>query len=138
MKLKTVVALTSMIGFASILLWNFGNQVGGYMTFAEAQKTDARAHVVGTRAEERPTHYNRSDNVFTFYMKDQTGAVHKVHYSGPRPANFQNATQVVVEGKMGNRAFQARNILMKCPSKYKKRPTGADNANRRTSSQSAE
>ena len=89
MKLKTVAALTSMIGFASILLWNFGNQVGGYMTFAEAQKIDARAHVVGTRAEDRPTHYDRSDNVFTFHMKDQTGAVHKVHYSGPKPANFQ-------------------------------------------------
>jgi len=114
-----------MVGFAAVLLWNFGEQVGGYMNFAEAQEAGTRAHVVGKRAEDRPTHYDRSQNVFMFYMEDQTGAVRKVRYPGPKPANFQNATQVVVEGKMGKRAFQARNILMKCPSKYKKQPTGA-------------
>ena len=85
---------------SALEFWQSGRWVHD---FAEAQKTDARAHVVGTRAEDRPTHYDRSDNVFTFHMKDQTGAVHKVHYSGPKPANFQISLFVFYWG-MGRRS----------------------------------
>jgi cytochrome c-type biogenesis protein CcmE len=88
------------------------------MNFEQAAQTGASAHVVGTWAEDRPTHYDRAQNVFTFYMRDESGTVQKVRYNNPKPANFEEAEQVVVEGRAQDGAFVANNILVKCPSKY--------------------
>jgi len=118
MKWKSVLGLIAMAGFAGLLLFNFGSQVGGYMNFEQADRTGSEAHVVGTWVEDRPTRYDRTDNVFTFYMRDQSGAVRKVRYPNPKPANFEQAEQVVVEGSMNGEAFAAQHILVKCPSKY--------------------
>jgi len=115
---KTIIGLASMLGFGTLLFVNFGSQVGGYMDFEQATRTGATAHVVGTWAEDRPTHYDRTQNVFTFYMRDESGTVRKVRYNNPKPANFEEAEQVVVEGTVKDGAFVADNILVKCPSKY--------------------
>jgi cytochrome c-type biogenesis protein CcmE len=118
MKWKSILGLVAMAGFAGLLLFNFGSQVGGYMDFEQAAQTGSSAHVVGTWVDDRPTRYDRTANVFTFYMRDQTGTVHKVRYPNPKPANFEQAEQVVVEGHMESGAFAADHILVKCPSKY--------------------
>jgi cytochrome c-type biogenesis protein CcmE len=118
MQKKTLVGLVAMIGFAGLLLFNFGSQVGGYMNFEQASENGARAHVVGTWVEDRPTRYDRTDNVFTFYMRDEAGTVRKVRYENPKPANFEEAEQVVVEGTASAQTFEAESILVKCPSKY--------------------
>ncbi|PSQ62333.1 MAG: hypothetical protein BRD27_02300 [Bacteroidetes bacterium QH_10_64_19] len=118
MKWKTLFGLAAMIGFGTLLFLNFGSQVGGYMSFDQAARTGATAHVVGTWAADRPTHYDRARNVFTFYMRDEDGTVRKVRYNNPKPANFEEAEQVVVEGTVKDGAFVADNILVKCPSKY--------------------
>lgn len=118
MKIKTIVGLAALVGFAALLLLNFGSQVSGYMNFEEAARTDAKAHVVGTWVEDEPTHYDRTENVFTFHMRDEAGTVRQVHYHNPKPANFEEAEQVVVEGHSEGGAFVADDILVKCPSKY--------------------
>ena len=118
MKWKSIIGLIAMAGFAGLLLLNFGSQVSGYMNFEQAAQTGSKAHVVGTWVEDRPTRYDRTANVFTFYMRDESGTVHKVRYPNPKPANFEQAEQVVVEGEMSGEAFAASHILVKCPSKY--------------------
>jgi cytochrome c-type biogenesis protein CcmE len=118
MKLKSIIGLIAMAGFAGLLLFNFGSQVGGYMNFEQAAQTGSQAHVVGTWVEDRPTRYDRSANVFTFYMRDKAGTVRRVRYPNPKPANFEQAEEVVVEGRMEEGAFAAHHILVKCPSKY--------------------
>jgi cytochrome c-type biogenesis protein CcmE len=118
MKWKTILGLAAMLGFGAVLFVNFGSQVGGYMNFEQAARTGASAHVVGNWAESRPTHYSRAQNVFTFYMRDENGGVHKVRYNNPKPANFEEAEQLVVQGRTQDGVFVADNILVKCPSKY--------------------
>lgn len=118
MKWKSIFGLIAMAGFAGLLLFNFGSQVSGYMNFEQAAQTGSKAHVVGTWVEDRPTQYDRAQNVFSFYMRDQSGTVRKVQYQNPKPANFEQAEQVVVEGRMNGEAFAAKHILVKCPSKY--------------------
>ncbi|WP_103029691.1 cytochrome c maturation protein CcmE [Salinibacter altiplanensis] len=118
MKWKTILGVAAMIGFGTLLFVNFGSQVGGYMNFDQAARTGATAHVVGTWAENRPTSYDRVQNVFTFHMEDEDGTVRKVRYNNPKPANFEEAEQVVVEGRNQDGMFVAENILVKCPSKY--------------------
>lgn len=118
MKPKTIIGLVALVGFSSLLLFNFGNEVGGYMNFEEAERTGARAHVVGHWENQQPTLYDPAENLFTFYMRDDQGIVRQVRYANPKPASFEDAEKLVVEGRLQGDVFEAEHILMKCPSKY--------------------
>ncbi len=118
MKPKTIIGLIVLVGFASLLFLNFGQQVSGYMSFEEAAQTGARAHVVGQWVQEDQARYDPAQNLFTFYMKDDRGVVRQVRYANPKPASFEDAEKLVVEGRLKDDVFVAEHILMKCPSKY--------------------
>ncbi len=118
MKPKTIIGLVLLVGFTSLLLLNFGQQVGGYMNFAQAADTGSRAHVVGHWVKEQGSTYDPTQNVFSFYMRDDAGIVRKVEYPNPKPPNFEDAEKLVVEGRVHGDAFVADHILVKCPSKY--------------------
>lgn len=118
MKPKTIIGLVLMLGFGALLFLNFGQQVGGYMDFVEAEETGAEAHVVGTWVEAERYAYDRDRNVFSFHMQDEEGHVRLVHYPNPKPANFEDAERLVVQGSTEGEIFVAQHILVKCPSKY--------------------
>lgn len=107
-----------MLGFGGLLFVNFGKQVGGYMNFAQAAETGTSAHVVGEWVEDRQFQYDRDRNVFSFYMKDEAGSIRQVNYPNPKPANFEDAERLVVNGRAVGDVFVADHILVKCPSKY--------------------
>jgi cytochrome c-type biogenesis protein CcmE len=82
--------------------------------------------VIGTWAKEHPTSYDRAANVFTFHMRDENGELRRVRYPNPKPPNFEDATELVVEGYKRGGVFEADHILVKCPSKYNEtRPADA-------------
>ena len=118
MKPKTIIGLGLIAVFTIFMLRSFGEQVGGYMDFEEAAATQSRAHVVGQWVKGQPTTYDRESNTFSFWMTDESGVMREVIYPNPKPANFEDAEQVVVEGQMAGDAFAAEHILIKCPSKY--------------------
>ncbi|MDE2731950.1 MAG: cytochrome c maturation protein CcmE [Bacteroidota bacterium] len=118
MRVKTVVALVAMAGFGLLLVLSFGDQVGGYMTFEEAEATTVHAHVVGHWVRPEAARYDPASNLFTFYMEDEQQQERLVHYRNPKPASFEDAEQLVVQGKLEGEVFMADHILMKCPSKY--------------------
>lgn len=118
MKPKTIIGLVVLVGFTALLLTSFGSEVGGYMSFAEAQDTGTKAHVVGHWVEDQGYGYDREANVFSFTMRDEQGVTRRVAYPKPKPANFEEAEKLVLEGQFNGEVFVADNILMKCPSKY--------------------
>ena len=53
-----------------------------------------------------------------FDITDESGRL-SVVYSGARPDMFLDEAEVVVEGKLGPEGvFEARTMMLKCPSKY--------------------
>lgn len=110
------IAFVGVFGF--LVVNSFGSQVSGYETFTEAAESGRSAHVVGTWVETAPSAYDPDRNVFTFVMADEHGTTHQVVYPNPKPASFEDAEQVVVEGRMAGDVFEAEHILVKCPSKY--------------------
>ena len=110
------IAFVGIFGF--LVVNSFGQQVSGYETFTEAAESGRSAHVVGTWVESEPTDYDPARNLFSFVMADEDGTAHRVVYANPKPASFEDAEQVVVEGRMGDGVFEAEHILVKCPSKY--------------------
>jgi cytochrome c-type biogenesis protein CcmE len=48
-----------------------------------------------------------------------------VHYRGATPDAFKEGMEVVVDGRMQpSGAFEARELIVKCPSKYESEPPG--------------
>lgn len=92
-----------------------------YADFSEAfdNKGD-EYHVVGVLNKDKPRVYNPEENpnLFTFHMIDNNGEERKVNLHKSKPQDFERSEQIVLIGKAKGEVFEARDILMKCPSKY--------------------
>lgn len=117
MKPKIIVGVFAIVGFTSLLMYNFGNSISTYVNFEQAQGMES-AHVVGSWDKSKEAVFNKQLKQFHFYMKDQSGNVRRVIYPKPKPNNFDHAKQLVVIGHMKDGTFYANDMLMKCPSKY--------------------
>jgi cytochrome c-type biogenesis protein CcmE len=97
------------------------NSTSTYASFNEAAKEpESEFHVVGKLNKEKETVYDPKvdANLFTFYMIDNQGKECKVLLHKNKPQDFERSEQIVLIGKMKGEAFEASDILMKCPSKY--------------------
>ena len=117
MKTKVLFGVLAIVGFTSLLMYNFGNSISTYTTFDEVDTAD-NAHVVGNWVKEKPYGFKREKQKFTFFMKDNSGNVRQVIYPKPKPNNFEKAKKLVVIGTVRGDVFYADEMLMKCPSKY--------------------
>ena len=122
MRPKTFVGLACIGVFGFLVVDSFDSQLSGYESFAEATESGRAAHVVGTWVRDEAADYDPARNVFSFAMADEAGTVRRVVYADPKPASFEDAEKVVVEGRMrrdpSGDVFEAEHILVKCPSKY--------------------
>jgi len=113
-----IVVIAVSIGAIIALLLPGGST---YADFKQAASNpDTEFHVVGKRDKEKPTEYNPAVNTdeFTFYLVDNNGEERKVVLHKNKPQDFERAEQIVIIGKMQGGDFHAKDILMKCPSKY--------------------
>lgn len=58
----------------------------------------------------------------TFHLKDEQGDAIPVVYARPKPANFDQASHIKAKGAYRDGAFQADELVLKCPSKYIENP----------------
>lgn len=98
--------------------------MGGTSEYADLTKAadnpDKEFHVVGTWVKEKGLTYDPKvdPNYFAFVIRDEKGREGKVVLRNNKPADFERSERVVVIGRMNNDAFEASQMLMKCPSKY--------------------
>lgn len=117
MKPKLILGIVAIVGFTSLLMYNFGESISTYTTF-EGAASMSSAHIPGSWDEAKGADFSIETKKFTFYMKDEDGVSRKVVYSKPKPNNFEHADQLVVIGELRGDTFYADEMLMKCPSKY--------------------
>lgn len=94
-------------------------------TYADLEEAMAHPgkeyHVVGVLDRSKEVVYEPSLNasLTTFTMRDLTGRTCKVHLAKAKPQDFERSERLVLIGKANaNGEFEARDMLMKCPSKY--------------------
>jgi len=117
MKPKLILGIIAIVGFTSLLMYNFGESISTYVDFERAEGMSS-AHVAGTWDDSKDYSFSRETLQFSFYMKDESGNVRRVVYPKPKPNNFEQADRLVVIGEMKGDVFYANEMLMKCPSKY--------------------
>lgn len=117
MNFKMIIGIVAIIGFTSLLMYNFGNSINTYVNFNQANGMKS-VHVVGTWENSKEYGFSMESKQFSFHMEDNDGNVRRVIYPKPKPNNFEQATELVVIGEMQDDVFYANDMLMKCPSKY--------------------
>ncbi len=113
-----LILIAVAIGFIIALASDYSQ----YETFLSAKgETKKDFQVVGYLNRSREMYYDPhvDPNYFTFYMKDKDSTECKVILYNSMPQDFIKSEQVVVTGRMKGNDFEAKSILMKCPSKYK-------------------
>ncbi len=119
---KTHIILIIIIAIAlGAIITSLSNN-STYASFSDAaHHPGSTFHVVGKLDMSKPFIYDpqTNPNLFTFYMKDREGTECKVTLGKPKPDDFERSDQIVVIGSApDNSDFQAKDVLMKCPSKY--------------------
>ncbi len=99
-----------------------------YVSFSDAKSLysvgkKSPIHVVGRLIKNEKNQVigikKSNDNLsFSFEMIDEEGTIENVFYGEPMPPDFILSDQVVVIGSYNDKFFIAKEILLKCPSKY--------------------
>lgn len=116
--MKTGVVVSSLLAAAAGvgLTTVFVNNASPYVTIRELDGSAQKVHVVG-KIVPNTLKQNTLAREVRFEIKDDTGAM-PVRYTGPPQSNLASATQVVVIGSRKDGVFEAKQMLVKCPSKY--------------------
>jgi cytochrome c-type biogenesis protein CcmE len=96
-------------------------ETGTYADFRQAAKNPGgEFHIIGKLSAGKPLMYDamKDPNKFSFYMTDENGDEALIVYHGAKPQDFEKSEQVVIIGSMEGEVFEAKSLLLKCPSKY--------------------
>lgn len=116
-KLWYLIGGALVVAFLAYGATSFKNNLTPYVSFDEAMKTASRVQVAGALVEDS-SDYIDVDQQLHFVIYDEKGVEMAVRYSGVKPANFEEATQIVAVGSWRDEVFNAEQLLVKCPSKY--------------------
>ena len=125
MKKSYIIGAVVIILAMVMAMYSFKSTLTAYVTVREAKASKRPVQVAGiaVRGTER---YDLKSNNLVFTLREDGGDEMLVEYDGPRPGNFDNVTKVVAVGKYEpkKQVFEARELLVKCPTKYEGRVKG--------------
>lgn len=117
MNIKILIGILVIAVFTIFGALSFRKNLTPYVSFDQAQKSQTVVQVIGKLVKDK-TEYDLEKNLLHFVIEDQKKETLPVVYGGTKPANFEDATDVVVIGKYELERFVAQEVLVKCPSKY--------------------
>jgi cytochrome c-type biogenesis protein CcmE len=116
MRFSSLLILMLILAGLAFTVRAFVENSSPYVKVRELAHQPRNVHVALTPIPES-IQFDIRTMTLTFEGKDETGVL-KVVYRKGKPNNFEAATQVVVIGNYQNGVFEAREMLVKCPSKY--------------------
>lgn len=106
-------------------MYSFRSTLTTYVSVSEARVSPRPVQVAGIVVSESKE-YDLRNNRLIFILREDSGEEMAVEYDGHKPANFDDVAKIVVTGKYntGKQVFVARELLVKCPTKYEQRVKG--------------
>jgi cytochrome c-type biogenesis protein CcmE len=123
---KSYIIGAIVIILALILsMHSFKSSLTSYVSVGEAKVSKRPVQVAGIVVG-GSKRYDFKKNSLFFTLREDGGDEMLVQYDGPKPATFNDATKVVAIGKYEpkRQVFAARELLVKCPTKYEGRVKG--------------
>ena len=118
---KSYILVIVMVIVAVAIVLNAGGDVAPYADFGTATESGETVKLVGTLVKDRPMVFEPTvdPNRFSFFLEDQQGVEREVILLKGKPQDFEMSESIVLQGRMQDDVFIARDIQLKCPSKYK-------------------
>ncbi len=119
---KTHIVMLIAIAFAIGALLLLSVDFSTYDTIDSARKKQGKfVHLIAKLDKTVPLDYDpaKNPNYLSFTATDSLGGSTKVVYHNTKPADLEQSERVVLKGKMQGDVFECKEILLKCPSKYK-------------------
>ncbi len=119
---RTHIILLIGIAFAIGALLMLSVDFSTYDTIDSAkQKQGKFVHLIAKLDKTMPMEYDPANNpnYLSFTAVDSLGGKTKVVYHNTKPTELEQSERIVLKGKMQGDVFECKDILLKCPSKYK-------------------
>ena len=113
-----------LVGIAAVIvgLLSYSVDFSTYDTVDSAKQKEGKyVHLIAKLDRSQPIEYDpiTNPNYLAFHAVDSLGAQTKVVYHNSKPADLEKSERIVMKGKMVAGHFECKEILLKCPSKYK-------------------
>jgi cytochrome c-type biogenesis protein CcmE len=125
---KTHIIILVLIAASIAVLISYTGNLTTYETVASAKQKEGKfVRLIAKVDKTQPIVYDpiKNPNFMVFTAVDTLGNSTKVVYHNSKPADFEMSERLVLNGKMQDGRFECREMLMKCPSKYKDDPNAA-------------
>jgi len=119
---KIHIILLVLIAGAIAVLVSFLQTASTYDTIETAMSKPGKfVHVIAKLDHSQPVEYDaiNNPNYLSFTAVDSLGKSVKVVYHNSKPDNLEHSERLVLKGSYKDDHFECKEIMMKCPSKYK-------------------
>lgn len=119
---KTHIIMLVFIAAAITVLISYTGNLTTYETIASAKEKPGKfVNLIAKIDKSQPVEYNpvKDPNYLAFTAVDTLGNVVKVVYHNTKPTDMEKSDRLVLKGRMDGDHFECKDILLKCPSKYK-------------------
>ncbi len=118
---KTHIILLVLIAVSIAVLISFMGDITTYDTVTSAKEKPGKFVHLIAKMEKNSMQYDpiKNPNYLTFVAVDSLGNSINVVYNNTKPTDIEKSERLVLKGKVQDGEFQCKDILLKCPSKYK-------------------
>ncbi len=118
---KTHIVVLVLIAVSIAILISFMGDITTYDTVTSAKEKPGKFVHLIARMEKSSMNYDpvSNPNYLTFNAVDSVGNSIKVVYHNAKPADIEKSDRIVLKGRVDGDHFECKDILLKCPSKYK-------------------
>ncbi|NCT93692.1 MAG: cytochrome c maturation protein CcmE [Chitinophagaceae bacterium] len=127
---KTHVIILVLIAAAIVVLISYTGDLTTYETVASARQKEGKfVNLIAKLDHTQPLEYDpvKNPNYLSFVAVDTLGNAIKVVYHSNKPTDMEKSERLVLKGKVQGDHFECKDILLKCPSKYKDDPKAMQN-----------
>ncbi len=122
MKKTHIIILVSIAALIVSLIVFSAGDFSTYETISSAKNKQGKyVHLIAKLDKTMPVEYDavNNPNYLSFYAVDSLGGKTKVVFHNSKPTDLEKSERIVMKGSMKGDHFECKDILLKCPSKYK-------------------
>ncbi|MCA6441283.1 MAG: cytochrome c maturation protein CcmE [Sediminibacterium sp.] len=121
----THIIILILIAVAIAVIVQYSGDLTTYETIASAKEKQGKfVNLIAKIDKTKAVEYDpvKNPNYLSFTAVDTLGNVVKVVYRNNKPTDMEKSERIVLKGRMQGDYFECKDILLKCPSKYKDDP----------------
>jgi len=128
---KTHIIILVLIAASIVVLISYTGDLTTYETISSAKQKEGKfVNLIAKVDKLQPVEYDaaKNPNYLSFTAVDTLGNSIKVVYHNNKPTDMEKSERLVLKGRVQGDHFDCKDILLKCPSKYKDDPNATKNA----------